>query len=49
MNDSKYVYGLFKIKNKKKPRKRRGDLMFSQRNNPYCELLQIVNQKYKNS
>ena len=31
----------FAAENKKSPVKGRGNLMFSQRNNPYCELLQI--------
>jgi len=35
-----------KRKAKKCPVERRGSLMFSQRNNPYCESLQIVIQIY---
>ena len=31
---------------KKSPVKGRGNLMFSQRNNPYCDLLQLVLQIY---
>ena len=31
---------------KKSPVKGRGNLMFSQRNNPYCDLLQLVLQMY---
>ena len=41
------------LKHKKSPVEGRGNLMFSQRNNPYCDLLQIstakVREKNENS
>ena len=39
-------YFAFASGHKKSPVKGRGNLMFSQRNNPYCELLQLVMQIY---